>query len=143
MTTYRRKPAERYGHNWYIPNVRKTGEFRHVVIDTNYWKSFIRARLATPAGDRGCLTLYGGKPEEHRLFSEHVPGAETWVATEEHGRTVHEWRLKPAKPDNHWFDCVVGCAIGASMCGVRLGVESAFAERRRPIRLSDLQKRKP
>ncbi|MCD4727489.1 MAG: hypothetical protein K8R46_07505 [Pirellulales bacterium] len=28
---------------------------RHVVIDTNYWKSFTHARLAVSMGDRGCL----------------------------------------------------------------------------------------
>ncbi|RKY27751.1 MAG: hypothetical protein DRP83_01840 [Planctomycetota bacterium] len=46
MSSYRRHPGERHGQNWYIPNVRKTGEFRHVMIDTNYWKSFVHARLA-------------------------------------------------------------------------------------------------
>lgn len=45
MTTYRRRPGERHGHHWYIPNVSKTSEFRHVQIDTNYWKSFLHARL--------------------------------------------------------------------------------------------------
>ena len=109
------------------------------VVPARREKPFIHARLATPAGDRGCLTLYGGKPEEHHLFAEHVAGAETWVATEGHGRTLHEWRLKPAKPDNRWLDCLVGCAVAASMCGVRHGVEGRATRTRPKLRLWALQ----
>ena len=45
---------------------------RHVVYDTNWWKSFVHARLAVSMGDRGCLSLFGSKPETHRLFAEQV-----------------------------------------------------------------------
>ena len=142
MATYRRKPGERHGHNWYVPNVKKTGEFRHVQIDANYWKTFVHARLATSPGDRGCLTLFGEKSGEHRLFAEHIASSETWVRTIGHGRTVQEWRLKPSAPDNHWLDCLVGCAVAASMSGVKLGVEAEQARKARQIKLSDLQQRR-
>lgn len=39
--------------------------------------------------------------------------ADTYVVTEGNGRTVHEWRVKPSRPDNHWLDCLVGCAVAA------------------------------
>jgi hypothetical protein len=26
--------------------------------------------------------------------------------------------LKPSRSDNHWLDCLVGCAVAASICGV-------------------------
>jgi len=139
MAAYQRRPGERHGHNWYVPNVSRSNEFRHVAIDTNYWKTFVHARLATAAGDKGCLTLFGREPEEHRLFAEHIAGAETRVVTEGRGRVVHEWRLKPSKPDNHWLDCLVGCAVAASMCGAKLGVEAATGGRRPRVRLSVLQ----
>jgi len=142
MAAYQRRPGERHGHHWYIPNVSRSNEFRHVAIDTNYWKTFVHARLATAAGDKGCLTLFGRKPEEHRLFAEHVAGAETWTLTEGRGRVVHEWRLKPSKPDNHWLDCLVGCAVGASVCGVRMGAEAGADDRRKRLRLSELQVRR-
>jgi len=32
---------------------------------------------------------------------------------------VREWSSMPAHPDNHWFDCLVGCAAAASLAGVR------------------------
>ena len=79
----------------------------------------MHARLAVAMGDRGCLSLFGMKPEEHRLLSEHL-AAEYRVRTEARGRTVDEWKLKASAVDNHWLDCLVGCAAAASMLGVSL-----------------------
>jgi hypothetical protein len=143
MSTYRRKRGERYGHHWYVPNVSRTSELRHVMIDTNFWKSFVHARLAASPGDHGAMTLFGNANAkgEHRLFADHIAGAETFVRTEGHGRSVCEWSIKPSKPDNHWFDCLVGCAVAASMSGVRFGVELEAREKKpEPIRLSALAK---
>lgn len=115
---YPRKPGERYGLNWLIP-LPKNRQVRHVGYDTNYWKSFVHARLAVAMGDRGGLTLYGRNPERHRLLAEHLT-AEYSVRTEGRGRTVDEWKAKPNQPDNHWLDCLVGAAVAASMEGVGL-----------------------
>jgi hypothetical protein len=40
-------------------------------------------------------------------------------------------RPKPSKPDNHWFDCLVGCAVAASMVGIKSAGEEASSGRRR------------
>ena len=93
ISTYRRKPGERHGHNWYIPNVRKTGEFRDVAIDTNYWKSFVHARLAVAMGDPGCLSLFGRDANTHRLLADHLT-AEYRIQTMARHRTVDEWKLR-------------------------------------------------
>jgi hypothetical protein len=119
FSEYKRRPGDRIGHNWRIPNVQGKRAIRHVLFDTNYWKSFCHARLATPMGDRGCLSLFGEKPEQHRLFAEHLT-AEYRVKTEGRGRTVDEWKLRPERGDNHWFDCLVGCAVAASVQGATL-----------------------
>jgi hypothetical protein len=42
------------------------------------------------------------------------------VRTTANGRTVDEWKNRVSNPDNHWFDCLVGCAVGASMQGAEL-----------------------
>jgi hypothetical protein len=60
---------------------------RHVSFDTNFWRSFVFARLAVEMADKGSLALFGQKPEPHRLFGEHLT-AEYRVHTEERGRTV-------------------------------------------------------
>jgi hypothetical protein len=145
MATYRRRPGERHGHHWYVPNVSKTSEFRHVQIDTNYWKSFVHARLAVAPGDHGSLTLFGSAKTTgaaHRLFADHIAGSESWTRTQGHGRVVQEWSVRPSKPDNHWFDCLVGCAVAASMGGVRLGIEKMEKPARQRIRLSTLQQQR-
>jgi phage terminase large subunit GpA-like protein len=119
MIAYQRRPGEVHGHFWNIPNVSKSSEFPHVQVDVNYWKTFVHAGLSTAAGDRGSISLFGKKPKDHELFAEHIAHAETWVETQGHGRVVHEWSPRPSRPDNHWFDCLVGCAVAAAMCGVK------------------------
>ena len=141
MTQYRRKPGEKYGHHWYMPNVVGTHEFPHVAMDVNYWKSFVHRALLTPAGDPGCLTLFGRKAKAHELLAEHIAGAETWVQTIGRGRTVHEWKIRPAKPDNHWLDCLVGCAAAAAMLGATTpGMDAKSARPRKRYTQDDLRR---
>ena len=137
MTEYRKQPGDRLGFNWMIPNVAGKRAIRHVIYDTNYWKSFIHARLAVPVGDKGSLTLYGRIPGAHQLFAEHLT-AEYRVKTQGRGRTVDEWKLKPQSHDNHFLDCVAGCAVCGSMLGASLPETlPAKLDRKPMIRLSD------
>ena len=119
MTEYRKQPGDRLGLNWMMPNVASKRAIRHVVYDSNYWKSFIHARLAVPLGDKGALSLYGRIPGIHQLYAEHLT-AEYRVKTQGRGRWVDEWKLKPDRTDNHWLDCTAGCAVCASMLGATL-----------------------
>ena len=92
-------------------------------------------------GDRGCLSLFGTKPEHHRLFAEHLT-AEYRVKTEGRGRTVDEWKIRPEQPDNHWLDCLVGCAVAGSIQGVMLfGTEAKPVAKRTRVKLSDLRRK--
>ena len=139
---YARKPGDRVGHYWRIPNVAKRRVIRHVMIDTNYWKSFIHARLATPRGDPGSLTLFGEHAELHRMLADHLV-AEFRVANTAKGRTVEEWSARPGRPDNHWLDCLVGCAVGASMQGATLAGVSGFrTAKKQRVSFSELQRKR-
>lgn len=140
FSEYKRKTGERVGHHWRIPNVQGRRQVRHVVIDTNYWKSFVHARLAVAMGDPGSLSLFGRKPAEHQLLAEHLT-AEYRVKTEAQGRVVDEWKIRAGGPDNHWFDCLVGCAVAASVQGAVLpGTDAKAAPVRQRVRLSELQR---
>ena len=119
MTEYRKQPGDRLGLNWMMPNVAGKRAIRHVIYDSNFWKSFVHARLAVPLGDKGSLSLYGRIPGIHQLFAEHLT-AEYRVKTQGRGRWVDEWKLKPERSDNHWLDCTAGCAVCASMLGATL-----------------------
>jgi hypothetical protein len=135
---YRRKQGDRVGLNWRIPNVQGRRAIRHVLYDTNFWKTFVHARLAVAMGDPGCVSLYGRDPVAHQLFAEHLT-AEYRVKTEGRGRAVDEWKLRPEASDNHWLDGIVGCAVAASIEGAVLpGTQSGREPRRERIRLSDL-----
>ena len=112
------KRGDRVGLHWRVPSIHglRNRAVRHVLIDTNYWKSFAHARLAVPMGDPGCLSLFA--PDvvagAHRRLSEHLT-AEYRVKTTGRGRELDEWKLRTPGSDNHWLDCLVGCAVAASM----------------------------
>jgi hypothetical protein len=140
FSEYKRKLGDRVGHNWRIPNVQGKRAVRHVVFDTNYWKTFCHARLAVAMGDKGCLSLFGDSPAQHRLLAEHIT-AEYRIKTAGRGRTVDEWKLRPETSENHWLDCLVGCAVGASIQGVMLfGTGQGSSPKRLRIKLSELQR---
>ena len=142
FSEYKRKKGERVGLHWRVPTVQGRRQVRHVLIDTNYWKSFVHARLAVAMGDPGSLSLFGRKPGEHQLLAEHLT-AEYRVKTEARGRVVDEWKIRAGGPDNHWLDCLVGCAVAASILGAVLpGTDAKAAPARAPIRLSELRKGK-
>ena len=69
--------------------------------------------------------------------------AEYRVKTEARGRVVDESKPRTGNPDNHWFDCLVGCAVAASVEGaVLFGTDMKNAPRRQRIRLSEIQRAK-
>jgi hypothetical protein len=142
ISLYQRKPGWTFGHNWYVPCLTGTREFPHVCVDVNYWKSFVHDALAVAPGDPGALTLFGKAASDHSLFSEHVAGSETWTLTHGQGRDVREWKPRPTHPDNHWFDCLVGCAAAASMIGVKSpGMEDPPRRPRKRYTQQDLRRR--
>jgi ribosomal protein L35AE/L33A len=137
FSMYSKKPGDMVGHYWRVPTTARKRIIRHVEMDVNYWKSFVHARLAVPRGDAGCLSLFGDRPEFHRMLADHLT-AEVRVTNTAKGRTVDEWKERPGKPDNHWFDCLVGCAVGASMLGSKLSGGQGYSPKaRKPVRWSD------
>ena len=122
--------ASRVSKGWYIPNVRRTAQFAHVLVDTNYWKSFVHSGLATAMSDRGCISLYGTARTNHSLFAEHVARSESCMEVTGPYGTVREWSWLPTGRDNHWLDCLVGCAVAASMLGVSVMDPAAQAGKR-------------
>jgi hypothetical protein len=142
FSDYKRRPGDRVGLNWRIPGVMGKRAVRHVSFDTNFWKSFVFARLAVAIADKGSLALFGQKPELHRLLAEHLT-AEYRVRTEGRGRTVDEWKPRPGQPDNHWLDCLVGCAVAASILGASLlSVDATPVAPTGRLKLSDLRSRR-
>lgn len=118
MDTWQKRPGEQHGLNWVLGSTREGRSVRHVVMDVNFWKTHVFNRLQTAMGDRGSLSLFGVKPEQHRMLKDHLL-AEVPIETSGQGRSLTEWTELPGQ-DNHWFDCLVGCAVGANMLGIDL-----------------------
>lgn len=137
MSEYTPRPYEKIGHNWRIM-YSGARAIRYVVIDTNYWKSFVVSRLRTPLGEKGALTLFGDNPHRHRMFADHLC-SEIAIPVTARGRTVEEWRTRPGYPDNHLFDCLVMATVAASTLGVSLPQNRPAPARRRPS-FSELQR---
>jgi len=138
---HKRKRGERVGLNWRVPVVTGRRGVRHALFDSNYWKSFVHARLAVPMGDPGCLSLFGRASETHRLLADHLT-SEYRVQTTGRGRTVDEWKLRLSGADNHWLDCLVGAAVAASMQGTVLFGTDTKPEARPRVRLSEIRRAK-
>ena len=134
FSEYKRKPGEQVGHNWRMPSVQGKRAIRHVLFDANFWKSFIYARLAVAMGDPGGLSLFGERADAHRLLIEHLL-SEYRVKTEGRGRVVDEWKQRPERTDNHWWDGIVGCAVAASILGATLpGTQATVVKRKTVVR---------
>ena len=113
LDEYTKASGDMVGHYWRIPAVPSRGGIRHLIYDINYWKSFVNTGLIAPPGERGCIQLFGNF--DHKCIAEHFT-SEYPVETSARGRTVNEWKLRPGR-DNHWWDCLVGNAVAASMLG--------------------------
>jgi hypothetical protein len=138
----RPKPGEEVGLNWVIRRNRQR-VIRHIVFDSNFWKSFIHDRLRTADGSQGTLRLFGkARATDHKLFADHLT-AEHPERVESKNRVVDEWKLRPGR-ENHYLDNVVGAAVAASVEGVSLMGTDANVKRQRRggVKLSELQQRR-
>lgn len=138
-TTTKPAAGERRGLNWKI-TPSKYGGGRRVIFDSNYWKSHLFNRFATPIGDPGSLALFEAKPAAHRMYAEQVT-AEFATRVRAKGREVDEWALLPGRKDEHFLDVTSGCCVAASIQGVALPgqrVAPAAVKRKSRQRVRDL-----
>lgn len=141
LDQYNAKPGERKGFHWFMTYGGGKRAIRHVLIDTNFWKSFLVQRFRTAKGDPGALTLFGReKQDDHDMLADHLT-AERSTRVEANGRTVDEWSLRPGRPDNHWLDCLVGATAAASFEGVVLAGQGGTKKPRMSWREQQRRKR--
>ncbi len=137
---YEKRPGDKTGHHWRIPGTQGRGPTRVVLMDVNYWKSFLHSRLAVATGDRGSLTLFGDKPEAHRMLADHLTAETCHPQTDEKsGRRTDVWKERPGHPDNHLLDTAVGCAVAASMQGAVLAEARTAAPQKRRLTMAEMQ----
>lgn len=118
MNEWKIKPGERQGDSWVVRMPPKFPFAKLVEFDANVWKSKIHRAFMLPSIQPGSMSLFGTNPKEHELFADHVGNSERPIETSGRGRKVNCWKILPGRPDNHWFDCVVGSAVAASVEGI-------------------------
>jgi len=130
--------GDRMGLNWRVSTVNNQ---RSVTYDTNFWKTFTASRLRLPTGDPEAIVFAAG---EHDLLFDHLSN-EYPVRTESaRGRVVDEWKLSGTRFENHWWDCLVGSAVAASIAGITPAATDMGVRQRRKASLpttSDGRKR--
>jgi hypothetical protein len=121
----RKNRGDRAGLNWLVG---KTAEGTQIeaAYDTNFWKTFVSGRLRLGLGDPEAIMLHAGN---HEMLIEHLV-AEFPVRVEARGRSVDEW--KSVARENHWWDCLVGAAVAASITGLEPAAsEGGFRKRKK------------
>jgi hypothetical protein len=119
--------GDRLGLNWRINQVQ--GQ-RSCTYDTNYWKTFTASRLRLATGDPEAIVFCAG---EHDMLWDHLTN-EYPVRTESaRGRTVDEWKLSGNRFENHWWDCLVGSAVAASITGVSPAATETGGRQRKKV----------
>ena len=95
-------------------------------VDVDFWKSYLYARLTTPIGQPGALTLFKSEEKNgHNAFCRHLV-AERQVQIVLPGKgLVTVWRLPNENTPNHWGDATVYALTAAHLCGVRVLATSA------------------
>ncbi len=122
-----KRAGELLGHHWLIAPVPKSPAARLCHFDANYWKSFVCTGFMAPMASKRSIELFSG---DHRMLADHVT-SEYGVKTQGRNREVTEWKMRPGR-DNHLLDCVVGCAVAASVCGLKL--ELGFKKKAAPAK---------
>ncbi|MCL2304640.1 MAG: phage terminase large subunit family protein [Planctomycetaceae bacterium] len=116
ISEFRRMPGLTIGWHWLYKKMNKRS-FYTFEVDTNYGKTEVHSGFVVNVGDKGSISLWGNKPEEHRMFADHC-AAEAATLVKANGREIYEFFEKPHRPDNHFFDCIVGCRFAASIEGM-------------------------
>lgn len=106
------------------------GQARWVTFDANFWKTRVHQALSLAQESRGSVQLFKAPPQGHEMIADHLRAEKPHRVTA-HGRTVYEWEEIPGR-DNEGLDCLVGCFVAASICGLTTDAERGMRKQRKP-----------
>ena len=134
MERWAKRDGETLGFHWAVRRDRRPTP--HGLLDTYFWKTFFCDRIAATLGEKGSMTIFGERQEQHRLLFDHLK-AESPIKTEGQGRKLWEWKANPGQ-DNHWLDTLASNCAMASMLGVKLAnTQAAVAPQRRVVQVPE------
>lgn len=102
------------------------GGLKLYVLNTDYWKDFIFARMIRPADAEGTIHLYKECPQE---YSDHLRSEEKQeIRNVKTGAVTVQWKPLTSHPVNHLLDTCTYNAAVADIAGVKYLVEPADYE---------------
>ena len=102
------------------------GGLKLYVLNTDYWKDFIFARMIRPADEDGTIHLYKACPQE---YSDHLRSEEKQeIRNVKTGAVTVQWKPLTSHPVNHLLDTCTYNAAVADIAGVKYLVEPADYE---------------
>lgn len=103
------------------------GGLKLYVLNTDYWKDFIFARMIRPADEEGTIHLYKECPQE---YSDHLRSEEKQeIRNVKTGAVTVQWKPLTSHPVNHLLDTCTYNAAVADIAGVKYLVEPADYEK--------------
>jgi hypothetical protein len=118
------------------------GKGKMVQFDPDAWKTFVWERMGEPMGGRSPLSLFGDpeepRPADHALFAEHC-ACEYGEPKPTTRGTFDKWAKLPGRSDNHYFDCLVGCAVAAGVSGLTWSASGATPIPKKPRKKIDIE----
>lgn len=97
------------------------GGLKLYVLNTDYWKDFIFARMIRPADEDGTIHLYKACPQE---YSDHLRSEEKQeIRNVKTGAVTVQWKPLTSHPVNHLLDTCTYNAAVADIAGVKYLVE--------------------
>lgn len=102
------------------------GGLKLYVLNTDYWKDFIFARMIRSADEVGTIHLYKDCPQE---YSDHLRSEEKQeIRNVKTGAVTVQWKPLTSHPVNHLLDTCTYNAAVADIAGVKYLVEPADYE---------------
>ena len=102
------------------------GGLKLYVLNTDYWKDFIFARMIRPEDEDGTIHLYKECPQE---YSDHLRSEEKQeIRNVKTGAVTVQWKPLTSHPVNHLLDTCTYNAAVADIAGVKYLVEPADYE---------------
>jgi hypothetical protein len=110
--------------------------------DADRSKDFLFARLGSPMGTQGSLSLFRAPEDVHEMLSHHICDSEYPEPVAARGIIKNKWTVREGVIyDNDYLDCAYGCCNILSRLGVSFKTSEPEAPKYRP-RLSELRRGK-
>lgn len=111
------------------------GGLKLYVLNTDYWKDFIFARMIRPVDEVGTIHLYKDCPQE---YSDHLRSEEKQeIRNVKTGAVTVQWKPLTSHPVNHLLDTCTYNAAVADIAGVKYLIEPEAYEKTEEVETYD------